>query len=160
MVKFLFNITLDEAESTVLETVVVNNTTYLWSDGSNESATILEGETKHWSINIGNLQNGTNIEVVVESASASASSNTTVKIQPAEQTDEDYIYDNYGGVGLFSEGIHVIATQVDPTKVRSDYEIANSYWEMLAEHETTTTTTDQEYICLSLIHISEPTRPY
>lgn len=154
-----FNITLDEAESTVLETVLVNNTTYLWSDGSNENATILEGETKHWSINIGNLQNGTNIEVVVESEGASARSNTTVKTQPPEQTDEEYIYDSYGGVGLFTEGIHVIATQVDPTKVRSDYELANSYWEMLAEHETTTAT-DQEYICIILARGDKPTGGY
>ncbi|PVX26964.1 MAG: hypothetical protein CW716_04800 [Candidatus Bathyarchaeum sp.] len=139
-----FNVTLADAESAVIESVFLNNTSYAWTDGSNETSTILKGETKHWSVNIGDLQNGTNIQIVVETPSKSATENVTVQGQPPENSDETgYIYDNYGGVGLFPEGIHVIATTQDPTTIRSDYELVNSYWEMLANNETTTATKEQ-----------------
>ncbi|PVX26851.1 MAG: hypothetical protein CW691_00180, partial [Candidatus Bathyarchaeum sp.] len=136
-----FNVTLDDADSAVIESVLLNNTSYAWTDGSNETSTILKGETKHWSVNIGDLQNGTNIQIVVETLSKSATENVTVQGGQPENPDETgYIYDNYGGVGLFPEGIHVIATTQDPTTIRNDYELVNSYWEMLADNETTTAT--------------------
>jgi len=166
-----FNVTLNESESEVLEAVILNNTSYSWSDGSNETATIFKGQTKHWSVNIGNLKNGTNFQVVVESQSKSVSTDVIVKTQSSEPTDnsddgpsepnDDFqnIYDNYGGVGLFDEGIHVIVTQQDPIKIRNDYEILNNYWKMLAEHETTTAT-DQEFISLILSRGDKPTGGY
>jgi len=45
------------------------------------------------------------------------------------------VYDFYGGVGIFERGIHVIATDYDPTLPTASP--VNVYW-MLKEHETTT----------------------
>ena len=44
-----FNVTLHEGESGILESVLLNDTCYLWSDGNQEDPNILKGETKHWS---------------------------------------------------------------------------------------------------------------
>jgi hypothetical protein len=155
-----FNVTLNDADSVVIESVLLNNTSYPWTDGSNETSTILKGETKHWSINIGDLQMGTKIQIVVETPSKSATENVTVQAEPPENSDEtEYIYDNYGGVGLFTEGIHVIATTQDPTTIRNDYELVNSYWEMLANNETNTATKDQ-FICIVLSRGDKTTGGY
>ncbi len=147
-----FNVTLSEGESEVLEGVTLNDTHYSWSDGSQDDPTIHKGETKNWSINIGNLQNGTNLQVIVEAPPVSGSDNVTVESPPSDSKDTDapdYVYDNYGGVGLFDEGIHIIATSQDPRNLSDDYPIANDYWKMLQEHETTQAT-DQDFISIIL----------
>lgn len=43
------------------------------------------------------------------------------------------VYDYYGGVGVFREGIHVIATDKDPT---ADFATINDYWKLLKDHVT------------------------
>lgn len=64
-------------------------------------------------------------------------------------TDLNYVYDYYGGVGLFSEGIHVLATSQDPRTLSGEFEVANDYWKMLLETETTQAT-DQDFISILL----------
>ncbi|MCW4033995.1 MAG: protease complex subunit PrcB family protein [Candidatus Bathyarchaeota archaeon] len=157
-----FNVTLDEAESATLESVKVNDTTYSWSDGSQENSTILKGETKQWSINIGTLLNGTNIQVTVEAPPKTTTKNTTVQSttdEPPSSDNPNYVYDQYGGVGLFPEGIHVIATSQDPTTLIQDYDIVNDYWTMLKQHETTTAT-DQDFISIILSRGDQNTGGY
>ncbi len=172
-----FNVTLSEGESEVLEGVVLNDTYYSWSDGSQDDPTIYKGETKNWSINVGSLQNGTNLQVIVEAPSASGNSSVTVELPPSDvdngddsdrdepDTDKpdrdtpDYVYDNYGGVGLFAEGIHIIATSQDPRNLSDDYPIVNDYWKMLQENETTQAT-DQDFISIILSRGDQPTGGY
>ena len=50
----------------------------------------------------------------------------------------EIVYDQAGGVGLFEEGIHVIATEVDTTapEVVEGFEILNDYWAMLKDSST------------------------
>jgi hypothetical protein len=157
-----FNVALSEGESEILEGVILNDTYYSWSDGSQDDPTIYKGETKNWSINIGSLQNGANLQVIVEAPPVSGSNSTTVEPPPSDvnNTDyPDYIYDNYGGVGLFTEGIHIIATNQDPQTLSDDYPIANDYWKMLQEHETTQAT-DQDFISIILSRGDQPTGGY
>jgi hypothetical protein len=67
------------------------------------------------------------------------------------------VYDYYGGVGVFERGIHVIATDYDPTlpTVRS----ADDYWRMLKEHETTTASRE-DFISLIVSRGDFPTGGY
>jgi len=157
-----FNVTLSEGESEILEGVVLNGTHYSWSDGSQDDPTIYEGETKNWSINVGSLQNGTKLQVVVEAPSVSGSNSVTVEPSPSDvknTDDPDYVYDNYGGVGLFDEGIHIVATSQDPRNLSDGYPIVNDYWKMLQEHETTRAT-DQDFISIILSRGDKPTGGY
>lgn len=61
-----FKVTLYEYESGVLKAVSVNNTRYSWSDGSSESADMLKGETRNWSMDVGSFNEGDIVHVVVE----------------------------------------------------------------------------------------------
>ena len=157
-----FNVSLNEGDSGTLEAVLLNDTRYSWSDGSQEDPTILKGETKHWSINIGSLINGSNIQVVVEATPESGNSSVTVESPPSDVSDPDdadYVYDTSGGVGLFDEGIHVIATSQDPRTMSGDFPIINNYWKMLLEHETTRAS-DQDFISILLSRGDRPTGGY
>lgn len=154
-----FNVTLSEGESEVLEGVLLNDTRYSWSDGSQDDPTIYKGETKNWSINVGCLLNGTNLQVVVEAPPASANSTVTVESPTSNAVDTDYVYDNYGGVGLFAEGIHIVATSEDPRNLSDGYPIVNDYWQMLQEHEATQAT-DQDFISIILARGDQNTGGY
>ncbi|PVX27675.1 MAG: hypothetical protein CW716_01050 [Candidatus Bathyarchaeum sp.] len=172
-----FNVTLSEGDSEILEGVVLNETRYSWSDGSQDDSTIYEGETKNWSINIGSLQNGTNLQVFVETPSVLGNNSVTVEPPPTNvdnpdnqdgndsdtddtnSDDPDYVYDSYGGVGLFPEGIHVTATSQDPRNLSDNYPITNDYWKMLQDHETTEAT-DQDFISIILSRGDKPTGGY
>ena len=157
-----FNVTLSEGETETLEEVILNNTHYSWSDGNQEDPTISKGETKNWSINIGSLQNGTNLQVIVEAPSTSGSNIVTVE-QPssdAKDTDDtDYVYENYGGFNLFPEGIHIIATSQDPRTLSADYPIANDYWKILQENKTTQAT-EQDFLSIILSRGDKTTGGY
>ena len=50
----------------------------------------------------------------------------------------EILYDHSGGVGLFDEGIHIIATTEDPTisDIIDSYELWNDYWVMLRDAST------------------------
>lgn len=170
-----FDVTLSDEESGVIEAVIVNGESYSWIDGSQENPTILKNETKQWSVDIGTLEQNETIQVVVETTTGSVSANVTIvaptpngstpadpivdpKI-PNNQTLPDYIYDYYGGVNLFSEGIHIFATSEDPRTLFGEYEYANDYWEMLLETETTHAT-DQDFISILLSRGDKPTGGY
>ena len=157
-----FNVTIQEGESGVIEAVYLNNTRYSWSDGSQEDSTIIRGEDKHWSINTGDLVNGSILQVVVETPLETK--NTSVIVEPSTsvdvvQNDFDYIYDNSGGVGYFSEGIHVIATEQDPRNYTGDFYNINDYWKMLQQHETSQAS-DQDFISILLSRGDKPTGGY
>ena len=157
-----FNVFLHEGASAILEAVVLNDTRYSWSDGSHEDQTILNGETKPWSINIGSLQKGSTMQVVVEATPASGNSSVTVESPPSDgnhPNDTDYVYDDYGGVGVFTEGIHILATDQDPRTMLGDFPITNNYWKMLQEHETTRAS-DQDFISILLSRGDKPTGGY
>jgi hypothetical protein len=148
-----FNVTVnDDYESILIEDVVVNGGRYSWSLGSKENSTILKGETKQWSIDIGTIEEDNEIQVVVESNAGSVSTNTKVGApSPNGNTpkDSNYVYDFYGGVDLISQGIHVLATNQDPRTLVEECDVANDYWEMLLEHETIEAT-DQDFISIIL----------
>ena len=157
-----FNVSLNEGESGTLEAVHLNDTRYSWSDGSQEDPTIIKGETKHWSINIESLINGSTIQVVVEATPESGNSSVTVESPLSDVNnpdDTDYVYDNSGGVSLFTEGIHVIATSQDPRTLSEDFQITNDYWKMLLEHETTQAS-DQDFINILLSRGDQSTGGY
>lgn len=162
-----FNVSLNEGESGTLEAVLLNGTRYSWSDGSQDDPTILKGETKYWSMNVGSLINGSTIQLVVEATPESGSSSVTVEapasdLPPSDvdsPDDTDYVYDTSGGVGLFDEGIHIVATSQDPRNLSDGYPIVNDYWKMLQEHETTQAT-DQDFISIILSRGDKPTGGY
>jgi hypothetical protein len=181
-----FNVTLDDYESSIIEGVIVNGERYSWSDGSQEDPSISKNETKQWSVDIGNFEENHEIQIVVETSTGSTSANATVidptpggsttpepnypngstpadpNVDPQtsdNQTLPDYVYDFYGGVNLFSEGIHVIATSQDPRTLFSEYENINDYWKMLLEHEITQAT-DQDFISIILSRGDKPTGGY
>ncbi len=147
-----FNITVNDYESSTIQGVVVNGERYSWSHGSKENSTILKGETKQWSIDIGTIEEDNEIQIVVEANEGSVSANTTVGAPTQDGNtpkDSNYVYDLYGGVDLFSEGIHVLATNQDPRTLFGEYDIINDYWKMLLEHEITEAT-DQDFISIIL----------
>jgi hypothetical protein len=73
--------------------------------------------------------------------------------------DTDYVYDTSGGVSLFDEGIHIVATSQDPRNLSDGYPIVNDYWKMLQEHKTTQAT-DQDFISIILSRGDQPTGGY
>ncbi len=160
--KVSFNITLNEYESGVIEAVVVNGERYSWSDGSQENTTILKDETKQWSMDIGSLQEAESIQVVVEATPEWGSANAMVESctpDGCNQTLPNYVYDYYGGVHLFREGIHVLATSQDPRTLVGEFEVANDFWKMLLESETLNAT-DQDFISILLSRGDKPTGGY
>ena len=147
-----FNITGNDYESSTIQGVVINGEQYSWSNGSNENSTILKGETKQWSIDIGTINDDNEIQIVVEADAGSVSANTTVGASPTNTsttTESNYVYDFSGGVGQISEGIHVIATRQDPRTLIGDYNNINDYWKMLIQTETTQATL-QDFISIIL----------
>ena len=126
-----FKVTLNDYESGVIEGVVLNGERYSWSDGSQEDSTIIKNETKQWSIDIGTIEEDDEIQVVVETSTGSVSANAIVGAHTpngSTTTDPNYVYDYYGGVDLFSEGIHVVATSQDPRTLFGEYNNINDYW--------------------------------
>ncbi|MEJ2280647.1 MAG: protease complex subunit PrcB family protein [Candidatus Bathyarchaeota archaeon] len=155
--KVSFAVSLNKGESDILDSVILNDTRYSWSDGSVEDPTILNGETKLWSIDIGNLVNGSSIQVVVETSKTTSDDKVIVKSPTSNEPN--YVYDNYGGVGLFDEGIHILATSQDPCMMADDFLDISDYWKMLKENETTVAT-DQDFITILLSRGDKPTGGY
>ena len=175
-----FNVTLDDQESGIIESVFVNGEYYSWEDGSQEEPTIQKNETKEWTIDVGAFEEDHEVQVVIESSTGSASANATVASPtpsgntskepeptdttvnpetPDNQTLPDYIYDYYGGVDLFTEGIHVIATEQDPRNLLGDFNVVNDFWRMFLEHETNQPS-DQEFISILLSRGDKSTGGY
>jgi len=66
------------------------------------------------------------------------------------------VYDYYGGVGLFEEGIYVIATDKDPT---ADFATVNDYWRLLKDHATLKAST-KDFISIVISRGDFPTGGY
>ncbi len=157
-----FDVTINENEPEVIEAVIVNGKRYEWSDGSQEDPTILKNETKQWSVDTGKFEENDEIQVIVEASAGSASANATVGAPTpngSTPTDLNYVYDYYGGVNLFSEGIHVLATSQDPRTLSGEFENANDYWKMLLKTETSQAT-EQDFISILLSRGDKPTGGY
>jgi hypothetical protein len=157
-----FNVRLNNLESDKMEGVVVNGKRYLWAYGSNENSTIHKDETKEWRIDVGTIEEGDEIQVGIESTAGSTSLNVTVGAPtPNGKTPSDinYVYDIHGGIDLFSEGVHVLATSQDPRTLFGECEDVNDYWKMLQTYETTHAT-DQDFISILLSRGIKPTGSY
>ncbi len=81
-----------------------------------------------------------------------------VKSNPSNDPS-DYLYELYGGVNLFSEGIHVIVTSQDPRILIGGYNNVNAFWRMLLESETKRAT-DQDFVSIILSRGNKPTGGY
>ena len=73
----------------------------------------------------------------------------------------EIVYDQAGGVGLFEEGIHVIATEGDPTasEVMAGYEILNDYWAMLKD-SSTVNASSEDFVSVLISRGDFPTGGY
>ncbi len=70
----------------------------------------------------------------------------------------EILYDQSGGVGLFEEGIHIIATDGDPTApgVMEGFEVRNDYWAMLRDASTLDPSTE-DFVSILLSRGDLPT---
>ena len=150
------DVTLYDADFGTIEAVIINGTSYSWSEGSSENSTILKGQTKSWSKNIGDLSAGTKIEVTLQASpdkvNGTATVNPTSSPSSPDGSDEpsvpdhpSYIYDFYSGLGLFERGVYFIATSQDPITQLPRSDLPKSYWELMWEN-TTVLATDQDFI--------------
>ncbi len=73
----------------------------------------------------------------------------------------EIVYDQSGGVGLFEEGIHIVATEGDPTapEVVEGFVIRNDYWGMLKDSSTVNASTD-DFVSVLISRGDHPTGGY
>jgi hypothetical protein len=91
----------------------------------------------------------------------------TVFIRGGKTSRLDFIvsgevkYDLYGAVGLFERGIHVIATETDPTsfEVEENFDVSNDYWKMLMD-STTLEASSEEFISILISRGDQSTGGY
>jgi len=155
-----FKATLIEGEAGILEAVFVNDTKYLWSEGSIENTTILKGQSKTWCKNIGILSEGSKVEVLLQATPKSANSTTIVSKAP-DSTPElpEYYYDVYSGVGLFDEGVYAIATSKNPLTQLPISSFPQSYWSLMQQN-ITNQATNQDFISILISRGDKPTGGY
>jgi hypothetical protein len=67
------------------------------------------------------------------------------------------VYDNYGGVGVFERGIHIIVTDHDPTL--PTIWMVDDYWRMLKGNEATTAS-NEDFVSLIVSRGDYPTGGY
>ncbi len=82
-------------------------------------------------------------------------------LTPPKGAEFRALYDYYGGVGLFEEGIHIIATSIDPLTLRnaSEFKTVNIYWKLLKESETLKAYT-RDFISIIMSRGDYPTGGY
>jgi hypothetical protein len=132
-----FKVKLIEADLGVLEAVFVNNTKYLWSEGSSENNTLLKGQSKIWNKDIGSLSTNSRINVLMEAIPNSASSTTIVDKIPDSKPDfPSYHYDQYSGVDLFDEGVYAIKTSKNPVTQFAISSLPASIWSLMQQNIT------------------------
>ena len=164
------NVTLYDCDSGIVEAVIVNGTSYLWSEGSVANGTILKGQTKSWSKNIGSLYPGDKIEVTLQSSHDAASGTVTVTQPPIPDAPDlpdnpevpdlpSYFYDYYSGVGLFDRGVYFVATSQDPLTQLPRSDLPESYWALIREN-VTNLATDQDFISILISRGDFPTGGY
>ena len=73
--------------------------------------------------------------------------------------DVNPVYDYGGGVGLFSKGIHVIATTRNPSTFSDGFQSVNEYWQHLKENETVDATS-HDFISIIISRGDQPTGGY
>ena len=154
-----FEVSLCEYDSGVLEAGFINEIEHNWSEGSTENTTILKGQTKHWSKNLGALNPGTQIQVIVQATPESGSSTTTVEQPQDSNSLPDWLYDFYSGVDLFDQGINVIATSHNPLTQLENSHFTESYWTLMHEN-VTNQATDQDYISILIARGNKATGGY
>jgi len=161
------DVTLYNCDSGIVEAVIINGTSYLWSEGCLDNGTILKGQTKSWSKNIGSLNLGDKIEVTLQATSNKTSETVTVS-QPSIPVSPDvpdkpeipylpsYFYDFYSGVGLFDRGVFFIATSEDPLTQLPRSDLPESYWNLMRDN-VTNLATDQDFISILISRGDFPT---
>lgn len=161
------NITLYDCESGFVEAVMINGTSYLWSDGSVENGTILKGQTKSWVKNIGSLTPGNIIEVALKGSFDSSSGTVTVDQPPIPEAPDapekpelpSYVYDYYSGVGLFDRGVYFVATSQDPLTQLPRSDLPKSYWALMHDN-LTSLATSRDFISILVSRGDFPTGGY
>jgi len=162
-----FNVTLYDCDSGVIEAVIINGESYLWSEGSFEDGSILKGETKSWSKNIGELNSGSKIEVTLQASPGEASRSVIVDGSagpdvpdaPEVPDSPEYAYDYYSSVGLFERGVYFVATSEDPLTQLPRSDLPRSYWELMHDN-VTVEATNQEFISILVCRGDFPTGGY
>ena len=162
-----FNVTLYDCDSGVIEAVIIKGKSYLWSEGSAEDGTILKGETKSWSKNIGELNSGSKVEVTLQASPGEASGSVTVDgsagpdapDEPEVPCPPECFYDYYSSVGLFERGVYFVATSQDPLTQLPRSDLQRSYWELMHEN-VTVEATDQDFISVLVCRGDFPTGGY
>jgi len=155
-----FKAMLSNGEVGVIEAVFINDTKYLWSEGSSENNTLLLGQSKTWSKNVGSLSEGNKIEVHLQATPKSTNSTTIVSKVP-DSTPEfpDYYYDLFSGVELFDEGVYAISTSQNPLSQLATSSFSQSYWSLMQQN-TTNKATNQDFISLLISRGDKPTGGY
>jgi hypothetical protein len=162
-----FNVTLYDCDSGMIEAVIINGESYLWSEGSSEDGAILKGETKRWSKNIGDLQAGLKVEVTLQASPGEAngsvivdgSAGPDVPDEPEVPGAPEYYYDYYSCVGLFERGVYFVATSEDPLTQLPRSDLPKSYWELMHDN-VTVEATDQDFISILVCRGDFPTGGY
>jgi hypothetical protein len=162
-----FNVTLYDCDSGVIEAVIIDDESYLWSEGSAEDGSILKGETKSWSKNIGELKSGSKIEVTLQASPREASGSVIVSgsaapdvpDEPGNPDSPEYFYDYYSSVGLFERGVYFVATSEDPSTQLPRSDLPRSYWELMHDN-VTVEATDQDFISILVCRGDFPTGGY
>jgi hypothetical protein len=150
-----FNATLYDCDAGIIEAVIINGESYLWSEGSAENGSISKGETKSWSKNIGELNAGLKIDVTLqaspgeasESVIVSGSAGPDVPDEPEVPDSMEYFYDYYSSVDLFERGVYFVATSQDPLSQLPRSDLPKSYWELMHDN-VTVEATDQDFISI------------
>jgi len=165
--KVSFNVTLYDSDSGTIEAVIINGTSYLWSEGSADDSVFLKGETKSWSKNIGDLQAGSEVEVTLQASPGEARGSVTVDgsagpdvpDKPDIPDSPEYYYDYYSSVGLFERGVYFVATSEDPLTQLPRSDLQRSYWELMHDN-VTVEATDQDFISILVCRGDFPTGGY
>jgi hypothetical protein len=115
---------------------------------------------------IGSISQGT-FTLAVHGDQGEVLAQRTFQVESEKTTTVDIVlggfvvYDNYGGVGLFDQGIYVIATDVDPTVLMEtgEYASINDYWGMLKD-SVTQTPSSTDFISILISRGDQPTGGY
>jgi hypothetical protein len=155
-----FDVTLSEGDSGILQAVFVNDTKYLWSEGSSESSMILANQSKSWRKDLGVLIVGSQVEVLVQATPKSTSGITVVSKIPEIQSDfPDYYYDVYSGVNLFERGVYFVVTSQNPLTQLQYSSFPQSYWSLMHQN-ITIQASDQDFISILISRGDWPTGGY
>jgi len=161
------NVTLYDYDSAVVDAVIINGTSYLWDEGSAQNSTVLKGQTKSWSKNIGGLNPGDRIQVKLQAIPETAIETATVNQLPSPSAPDvpnepdvptlpSYFYDYYSGVGLFDRGVYFTATSQNPLTQLPISDLPKSYWALIREN-VTAMATNRDFVSIIVSRGEFPT---